>query len=106
MRKAVIGFGLLGLIAGTAQGEGWDDQVIAFSQKNFQEYLELLSIPDIAAVPADIQRNAGARADGLQHRALGLRGSHGGNRSPSGRRAGTHPHDGRYGPDGCPGQRT
>ena len=34
------------------------DEVAAATQRNFPEFLELLAIPDVADVPADIQRNA------------------------------------------------
>jgi len=50
---------LLGLIAlPTLQAREWDDQVIKAAQRNVPEFLELLSIPDVADSPPDIERNA------------------------------------------------
>ena len=46
---------LLFVLAGPVLAE---DAVEAAARKNFGEYLELLSIPNVAAVPADTRRNA------------------------------------------------
>lgn len=49
---------LLMVLAATAHAREWDDRVTRAAQANFPEYLALLAIPNVAAEPADIQRNA------------------------------------------------
>jgi acetylornithine deacetylase/succinyl-diaminopimelate desuccinylase-like protein len=53
-----IGLVALLLAAPSTAARTAPDAVTAAAQKNFGELFELLSIPDIADVPADIQRNA------------------------------------------------
>ena len=58
MGKCSLVLALAALSVSPAQARSWDDEVVAASQRNFPEFLELLSIPDVADNPADIQRNA------------------------------------------------
>lgn len=44
------------------------EQIVQFAQKSFPEYLELLSIPSDAAVPADIQKTATYISSAFQKR--------------------------------------
>src|SRR6185295_4533004 len=46
---------------------------ITAAQKNFPEFLELLRIPNIAAEPADIQRNATFLAESFRRRGFDAR---------------------------------
>src|SRR5580765_2749079 len=57
MHRLILVIALLSA-AGTAPARPWDDQVADATQRNVPEFLELLAIPDVADVPADIQRNA------------------------------------------------
>ena len=56
MKQMLIVAGLL-LQAGIASAGSQSAAITAAAQKNFAEYLELLSIPNVAAEPADIVRN-------------------------------------------------
>ncbi len=57
MHRLILVLALLSA-AVSASARPWDDQVADATQRNFSEFLELLAIPDVADVPADIQRNA------------------------------------------------
>lgn len=46
----------------------WDDEVEAAAQRNFNEYLDLLAIPNIPAKSEDIQRNAAFLEQSFQKR--------------------------------------
>src|ERR1700752_3283726 len=49
---------LLGLLPCSAlHARTWDDEAANATQKNFAEYPNLLTIPEVAGNPADIQRN-------------------------------------------------
>jgi len=46
------------LAVSVADARSWNDEVVEASQRNFLEFLELLSIPNVADNAADIRRNA------------------------------------------------
>ena len=54
MRRLILVLALLA--AAPLSARPWDDQVADATQRNFAEFLELLAIPDVADVPANIQR--------------------------------------------------
>src|SRR6185369_538004 len=56
MRRLILAMTLLA--AAPLSARPWDDRVAEATQQNLAEFLELLAIPDVADVPADIQRNA------------------------------------------------
>lgn len=58
MNKLWIAGGLLALQVGVAAAGSQVEKIAAASQKNFAEYLELLSLANIPAEPSDIRRNA------------------------------------------------
>ena len=51
----------------------WDEQVAKASQRNFAEYLDLLSIPDVADNAVDIQHNAAFLARAFEKRGFAIR---------------------------------
>ena len=57
IRAALLGTALFSIAQASSAGS-LAEQITAASQKNFAEYLELLSIENVADEPADIQRNA------------------------------------------------
>ena len=59
--------------AGGASAGSLHDQAERAAQKNFGEYLELLRIPNVAARPADIQRNAEFLVRAFERRGLAAR---------------------------------
>ena len=58
MRTIRLAFALLIALSPAVHASTWDDEVARASQHNFDEFIELLSIPNVADNPADIQRNA------------------------------------------------
>jgi acetylornithine deacetylase/succinyl-diaminopimelate desuccinylase-like protein len=60
------------LAAGAAQAQS-ESATITAAQKNFPEFLELLSIPNVAAEPADMQRNAAFLAESFRKRGFDVR---------------------------------
>jgi acetylornithine deacetylase/succinyl-diaminopimelate desuccinylase-like protein len=53
-----IGMLAMSCALSSAWAAGAEDEVARLAQQNFVEYLELLSLPNIPATPADMQRNA------------------------------------------------
>src|SRR5262245_7943133 len=56
MRRLMLALALLA--AAPLSARPWDDRVADATQRNSGEFLDFLAIPDVADVPADIQRNA------------------------------------------------
>jgi acetylornithine deacetylase/succinyl-diaminopimelate desuccinylase-like protein len=60
------------LTTGDAEAQS-ESATISAAQKNFPEFLELLRIPNVAAVPADMQRNAAFLAESFRKRGFDVR---------------------------------
>ncbi|HJT98976.1 MAG TPA: M20/M25/M40 family metallo-hydrolase, partial [Rhodanobacteraceae bacterium] len=58
MRRIRFVLALLALASAPLGARPWDDEIAAATQRNLGELLDLLAIPDVADVPADIERNA------------------------------------------------
>ena len=58
MRKAWLVLMPLAVWFTSSHARAWDDQVTHAAQQNFAEFLDLLTIPNVADNPSDIQRNA------------------------------------------------
>jgi acetylornithine deacetylase/succinyl-diaminopimelate desuccinylase-like protein len=58
MRYLLLLLALLAASPAPLPARSWDDQVATATQHNLGEFLDLLAIPDVADVPADIQHNA------------------------------------------------
>jgi acetylornithine deacetylase/succinyl-diaminopimelate desuccinylase-like protein len=68
MWKRSCAMALALLCTPAARARAWDDEVIAAARRNLPEFLEFLSIPDVADRPADIQRNAAFLEQALRKR--------------------------------------
>jgi acetylornithine deacetylase/succinyl-diaminopimelate desuccinylase-like protein len=72
LASALVALAALAL-AGHAAAGPLHDEAERAAQRNFAEYLELLRIPNVAARPADIQRNAEFLARAFERRGLTAR---------------------------------
>jgi acetylornithine deacetylase/succinyl-diaminopimelate desuccinylase-like protein len=69
MRTSLLALGLLALLPFSClHARAWDDTVARAAQRNFAEFLDLLSIPDVADAPADIRKNAAFLKDAFDKR--------------------------------------
>ena len=73
MRSMCLTLALLIAISPAAHAGAWDDDVARASQRNFDEFLALLALPNVAENPADIQRNAAFLEEAFKKRGFKTR---------------------------------
>lgn len=73
MRALITAIGVSLLLCRVAAAGGLQAEVTQFSQRNFAEFLEFLSIENVASEPRDIQQNAAFLEDAFRKRGFEVR---------------------------------